>query len=210
MESILKEAVGFNGIKGGITKEGSIVKTRVEGKEIREYRPEGRRITNGFILIRGIRFLFYRHLRMCGLKITIEESDVTDDTEAVSKDGKLVSIAEMAVDVELFCIRAGSSLGGHKAISHLVRINPRLVFIVRLEAADEGVKGFGVIFGDIEFNAGGIESKHGGKGGIDSPADGFREIDHMLEHQINIRKEVLLKAGEKRGIRHLGKATEIP
>lgn len=59
MEFILKEAVGFNGIKGGITKEGIIVKIRVEGKEIRENRPEGRGITNGFILIRGIRFLFY-------------------------------------------------------------------------------------------------------------------------------------------------------
>lgn len=111
--------------------------------------------------------------------------------------GIFISIAEMAVDVELFCIRAGSSLGGHKSVSHLVRINLRLVFIVRLEAADEGIKGFGVIFGDIEFNAGSIESKHRGKAGIDSLADGFSEIDHMLEHQFNIRKSCLKRV--KRG-----------
>lgn len=45
-------------------------------------------------------------------------------------------------------------MGGHKAVSHLVRINLGLGFIVRLEAADEGIKGFEVIFGDIEFNVG--------------------------------------------------------
>lgn len=32
----------------------------------------------------------------------------------------------------------------------------------------------------------------------------------MLEHQFNKRKKILLKACEKRGVRHFGKAAEIP
>lgn len=116
----------------------------------------------------------------------------------------------MAVDIELFCIRAGSHLRGHQAVGHPVRVNIRIVFIVRFEVADEGVKCFRVIFRDIKFNAGSIESKHLCKGGVDSLADGFSEIDHMLERQFNIRKESLLEASEKRGIRHLRKAAEIP
>lgn len=40
-------------------------------------------------------------------------------------------------------------VGGHKDVGHLVWINFRIVFIVRFEAADEGIKGLGVSFGDI-------------------------------------------------------------
>ena len=38
MEFLLKEAIGLNRIKSGITKEDIGVKTRVQGKEIGEYR----------------------------------------------------------------------------------------------------------------------------------------------------------------------------
>lgn len=47
---------------------------------------------------------------MGGLKIIIQKSDVPHDAQAVGEDGELVSIAEMAVDILLFCVRAGSSL----------------------------------------------------------------------------------------------------
>lgn len=91
---------------------------------------------------------------MCSLKAIIaHESDVADDAEPVGEDSKFVHVAEMPVDVHLFCIRAGSSLGWHETVSHLVRVNIRLILIVSLEATDEGVKGFGVVFGDIELNA---------------------------------------------------------
>lgn len=147
---------------------------------------------------------------MSVLKVIIEKSDVAYNTEAVGKDGKLIGIAEMAVDVELFGNRGGSSLGRHKAIGHLVGVNIRLVFIVSFEAADEGVKGFGVIFRNIKFNAGGIESKHMSKGAVNSLADGLGEIDHVLDHEFNVRKKVLFKACEKRSIGHLGEAAENP
>lgn len=70
--------------------------------------------------------------------------------------GKLVSIAEMTVDVELFCIRAGSSLGGHKGVSHPIWANIGIVFTVRFEASDEGVTGLEMIFKGIKLNAGSI------------------------------------------------------
>lgn len=147
---------------------------------------------------------------MCIFKIIIEKGNVADNAKAVGENGKLVSIAEMAVDVLLFGIGTGSGLRGHKSVGHLVRVNIGIVFIVRFEAADEGVKGFGVIFRDIKFNAGGIESKDLSKGAVDGLADRFSEVNHALEHQFDIRKKVLFKACEEGSVRHLGETAEIP
>ncbi len=79
-----------------------------------------------------------------------------------------------------------------------------------MKASDERIEGFGVVFSHIEFNAGGIKSEHLGKRGVNGLADGFGKIDHMLEHEFNIRKELLLKTGEERGIGDFGEAAEIP
>lgn len=115
-------------------------------------------------------------------KVIVQKSNVPDNTKSVGENGKLVSIAEMSVDIELFGIRAGSGPRGHKPISHPVRVNIRFVLIVSLEAADEGIQSFRIIFRDIKFNAGGIESKNLGKGTVDCLADGFGEVNHALEH----------------------------
>lgn len=147
---------------------------------------------------------------MCGLKIVIKKNNVADNAKTVGENGKFVSITEMAVDVELFGIRRGGSLRGHEAISHFVRINIGLIFIVGLETADEGIESFGIVFRDIKFNTGGVKSKHVGKGRVDCLTDWLGKINQTLEHEFNKGKEVLLKACEKRGIRNLGKAAEIP
>lgn len=78
----------------------------------------------------------------------------------------------MAIDILLFCVRTGSSLRRHETVSHLIRVNIRIVFIVSLEAADKGIEGLDIVCGDIKFNAGGIESKHGGKGSVDRHTKG--------------------------------------
>ncbi len=67
---------------------------------------------------------------------------------------------------------------------------------------DKGIEGFGIVFGDIKFNAGGIESKHGGKGSVDRLADGFGIIHHPPEQECNVIRETDLKARKKRGIRN--------
>lgn len=110
VEYILKEAVSFNRIKSGIPEESIRSEIRVQGKEIREYRLQGRRITDRLILVGGISFLFNRHLRVGIFEVIVEKSNVPDNAKPVGEDGKFVSITEMPVDIELFGIRAGSSL----------------------------------------------------------------------------------------------------
>ena len=153
MEFIPEEAVSFDRVKSGITQKSIRMEMRVERKEIREDRFQGRRITDGFIIIGGTGFLFHGHFRMCSFKSIIEKGDMADNAEAVSKDGEFISIAEMAIDVLLFCVRTGGSLWRHEAVSHLIRVNIRIIFIVSLEASDKGIKGFGIVFGDIKLNA---------------------------------------------------------
>ena len=47
---------------------------------------------------------------MCGLKIIIQEGDIADNAEPISEEGEFIGVAEMAVDILLFGIRAGSGL----------------------------------------------------------------------------------------------------
>ena len=138
---------------------------------------------------------------MGGLKIIIQKSDVPHDAQAVGEDGELVSIAEMAVDILLFCVGAGSSLRRHETVSHLIRVNIRIILIVSLETADQGIEGFGIIFRDIKLNTGGIEGKHGSKGRVDCMADGFGIIYHLLEHECNVVCKTEFEACKKRSIR---------
>ena len=69
---------------------------------------------------------------MDGLKSIIEKGDMADNADTVSEDGKFISIAEMAIDILLFCVRTGSSLRRHETVSHLIRGNIGIVFIVNL------------------------------------------------------------------------------
>ena len=48
----------------------------------------------------------------------------------------------------------------HEAVSHPVRVSIGLVLKVSFEAADKGVKGFGVVPREVKLNAGGVENKH--------------------------------------------------
>jgi len=46
--------------------------------------------------------------------------------------------------------------------------------------------------------------------GINGLTGWLREIHHVLEYQLNVGKEPLLKAGEKRGIGDFFELTELP
>ena len=95
-------------------------------------------------------------------------------------------------------------------VSHPVGVNVRFILIIGFKPPDEGIKGFGVVFRDIKLNAGGIERKHLCKGAVNRLADGLRKINHMLEHQFNIREEVLFKESEQGCVRHFGETAEPP
>lgn len=116
----------------------------------------------------------------------------------------------MAVDIHLFCIRRSCSRGRHEAISHFVRIDTGLILIESLEFFDKGIEGFGVVFRDKEFNAGGIKGKDPGKGRINEVAERFGKINHPAEHKLNERLKVLTESCKKRGIGDFGEAAEIP
>lgn len=109
-------------------------------------------------------------------KTIIKENDVPDDAEAIGKDSELVGITEMPVDVLLFRIGTGGSLGRHEPISHEIRVDIRFVLIISLEPPDKGIESFGVIFSNIQLNAGGIKGEHLGQGGIDQLADGLSKV----------------------------------
>ena len=75
---------------------------------------------------------------------------------------------------------------------------------------DQGVEGLWIVFRDIKLNAGGIKSQDISKGRIDQVADRLREIDHLMEHLLDVRFKGGFEAGKKRGVRDFGKAAEIP
>ena len=207
---VFKRTVDIRRVKSGVAQEGIRVEMRMSGKEIGKDGSESGGITDGLIFFRGIGFLLHREFGMALLERIVKEDDITDDAESVGKDGELVGIAEMAVDVHLFRVRAGSGMGRHKSISHLVRIDVRSVLIEGLERFDEGIESLRIVFGDKKFNAGGIKGKDGGKGRINELADRLGEIDHLAEHKLDIREKVLSETGKERGIGNLVKAAEIP
>jgi len=94
-----------------------------------------------------------------------------------------IGIAEMAVDVHLFCIRAGGGMGRHKAVSHGVWINFGLVLVKGFEFSDEGIEVFGIVFADVKLNTGGVKGKDPGQLGIDHLADGLRIVHHLFKHE---------------------------
>ena len=147
---------------------------------------------------------------MCRFKGIIQKGDIADDPEDVCKDCEFIGITEMTVDVLLFRVGTGSSLGGHSSISHLVRGDIRVILIISLESSDEGVDGLWIIFGNIELNAGGIEGKDIRQGGIDEPAEGFDKIGHGVEHLLDERFKSSFEAGKQGSIRDFGEAAEIP
>lgn len=140
----------------------------------------------------------------------IGKGNMADNTKTVGKDGELIGITEMPVDVHLFGIRAGAGMGRHKAVSHGVRINFRLVFEKGFEFPDEGIEGFGVVPADVKLNTGGVKGGDLCQSGIYHLADGFCIVHHLFKHEFNIRLKVLFEPGHKRSTGHLGKAAELP
>ena len=123
----------------------------MQGKEVGKDRDQGGSVTDRFIFVRGIRFLFDSQFRVGLFKaVIISKGNVADNTKTVGKDGKLIGIAEMAVDVHLFGIRAGGGMGRHKCVSHGVWINLGLVLVKGFEFPDEGIEGFGVVLVDVK------------------------------------------------------------
>ncbi len=140
--------------------------------------------------------------------MVIEEGNVADNAQAVREDGKLIGIAEMAVDIHLLGIRAGSGLGRHEPISHFIGVNIRFILVEGFQLPDKGIEGFRVVFGNIKLDGGSVKRKHLCEGSINRMADRLGIVNHLLEHEFDITHKILLEAGKKRGIRDFIKPTE--
>lgn len=100
---------------------------------------------------------------MGSLEVIIQKNDFPDNAKPISKDGKFIRIEEMSVDIHLLCVRRRGGRRRHKAVSHFVGIHFGVMFIKGLESFNEGIKGFGGVFSNKEFNTGGIKSEELGK-----------------------------------------------
>lgn len=205
-----KEAINAGRIKSSIAQEGIRMEIRVGSEKIGKDRFQGGGVRDGFILFWGIRFFLNRKFWMVGLKVIIKENNIPDDAETIGKNAELIGIAEMTIDIHLFCVRGRDRSGRHETISHLVRIHIRIILIESLKSFNEGIESLEVIFGDKEFNARGIKGKDISEGRINELADGFCEINHLTEHKFNIRFKVLPEPGKERCIRDFRETAEIP
>jgi hypothetical protein len=115
----------------------------------------------------------------------------------------------MAVDILLFCVRAGGGLGRHQAIGHLIGIHIRLILIISFQASDEGIESFRIIFFNVEFNTRSIKGKYLSERGINDLAEGFCKINHLSKHEFNMILKILTESSKKRSIRDFGKSTKI-
>lgn len=102
------------------------------------------------------------------------------------------------------CIGIGCGLFG-KGMGNIIseraiRSNPEIQKELEIEKNDER---------NIAI-ARGIKGQDVSKGRINHLTDWFGEIDHLMEHLLDVRVKGGLEAGKKRGVRNFGKAAEIP
>ena len=76
---------------------------------------------NGFILIWRVRFLFENDFGIFIKKVPIIKTDMADNPQTIGDDAKVIGIAEMAVNIELFNVGVGGGMGRHGDISSFIR-----------------------------------------------------------------------------------------
>ena len=63
-------------------------------------------------------------------------------SDLIRQHDKFICVTEMPVDILLFCIRAGSGLGRHKAVGRFIRVNVGVILIIGFEVTDQGIEVF--------------------------------------------------------------------
>ena len=164
-------------------------------KEVFEDRDQGLGICQGFILVRGIGFLFHDDIRMGQKKVFIIEGNIADNTEAVGNEPKFKGITEMAIDIHLLDGGICSSMRRHGSIGGLIKVIGIIEMVGVFKSFElfyDAVKVFGVVSGNIGFDAGSVENGHGSEGRINTLTDWLSKIHKAVKHHLQVRKEVLL------------------
>lgn len=142
---------------------------------------------------------------------SIVKNKMTDHAKTIRNNTDFVGIAKVAVNVELFFLRARSSMGGRGGLSGFIRgiiIVKVMGFCIGFELFDDTVGVFGIVFCDPGFDPRRIENSHICLCRIDGVTDGFRKGNELIENKPKIIEEILLKAGDLRSIGDLIKTAE--
>lgn len=114
---------------------------------------------------------------------------MTDDTETVGDNAKLEDIAKMSIDIQLLDFRICRSMGRHRTVGSLIRIVGLIKargFRIRFKLLDDSVSVLWIIFGNECFDSRRIKDGHIRFCGIDGLADGFCNINKVIEYELQI------------------------
>lgn len=144
--------------------------------------------------------------------ILIIEIKGADNDKAIGKEAKLISIAEMAIDILLLNFMVCGCGRGHRRVGCLVRVVGVLKmmgFCICFQLADDTICVFGVVFGDIGFNPGCIEQEHRSQIGIYFLADRFRDVNETVKYGLQVGYKILFKPCDFGGVRNFCKTAEF-
>ena len=203
-------------VKGSVPEESFRTGQRMRPEIVLKCGDQEPCVMDRFIFIRGAGLFLNNDLRMAVEKVFIVKSKMADNTKAVCNNTDLVGIAEVAVNIELFDLRVGSSVGWHGSVGSFIRVIKVIkvmIFCIGFELFDDTVGVFGIILCDPGFDSGGIKNGHIRFGGIDCLTDRFRKVGEPDENKLDVIEEILLKASDLRGIWDFIKTaefTEVP
>ena len=204
--------IEHNRVKGSVPEESFRSDQRVCPEIVLKSGDQEPCVMDGFIFIRGASLFLNNDLRMAVEKVFIVKGKMADDPKAICNNTDFVGIAEMAVNIELFDLRVGSSVGRHGSIGGFIRVVmviKVMFFCIGFELFDDAVGVFGIILCDPGFDPGGIKNGHICFDGIDRLADWFRKVGKPVENKLDVIEEILLKAGDLGGIRDFVKTAEL-
>lgn len=165
-----------------------------------------------FIFIRRGGFFLNGDFRMFLEKVRVVKNEMTDNAMAICNDTDFVGVTKVAVNVELFYLRIGSSMGRHGGISGFIRvivIVKVMGFCISFELFDDAVGVFGIVFRDPSFDSGKSKNNHIRFRRIDCLADGFGKVSQLIKNKLEVIEEILFKACEFRSSRDVVKTTEL-
>ena len=103
-------------------------------------------------------------------------------------------------------------MGRHGTVGSLIRIVgliKAMSFCIHLKLLDDSVGVLWIIFGNECFDSRRIKDGHISFCGINSLADGFCNINKVIEYELQIVRKVLFEASDFGSIRDFGKTTKF-
>ena len=209
MKLLPEHGIGVIGVKSAVADEGFIGKGRMGGEKIGKNGLQRGRIAD-FLVALGTFRLGKVQFGMLLPEIPVTEGDVSGNAQPVGENAGLGGIAEMAVDILLTGVGVGFGAIGEKGVNAPVGVESRVGFGNGFCLFELGIEEFGVVLGDLKFDAGGVVDEIIGLFGVYFPADRLGDLHQPLKQFGEEIAVVFPEPGKLGGVRHLGEAAEIP